>query len=507
MAIKASALIALSSVTDVTSVTRYYLLQSSTLARPAKPTTKPPTGSWTDTEPTYTEGSTNSLYFVDLTVFSDGTWSYSSVSLSSSYEAAKAAYNKATSAQTTAVATQTEVVNLDRRVTSRGDQMVTNGNGLLGNNTNFSALTYDPTVSNSSNGSFTRTGNSATVISDEYIALIAGVNYRFEFDAKSANGLSSMYSMLVFYDSDKRSILAYHHMYIANTLTTLARDLKNGDTVVYLTSAANWKVNTGSATYQRGLIFWNYTNDSGYTYPESTYSRNIYTNLYASDSAVNKTANTITLSSAWNKGAFPAGTKVSQSNSGGNYKYIAASNSVIPASWQHYAGIMKGEVDYSGTNVSGKLPPGVAYARIGFLWNYNSSADQVWVTNLSLKEDYTTPIQTAQSTANAAQSTATAAQTTASSAQTAASAAQETAESAQSTADAARTEFQRVVRINDEGLHVGDNQSNGEVLIDSNSVNVVFNGQKYSKFAANYVQFGNYQLRRSSDGGLVFKLS
>ena len=92
--------------------------------------------------------------------------------------------------------------------------------------------------------------------------------------------------------------------------------------------------------------------------------------------------------------------------------------------------------------------------------------------------------------------------------QTAASA-QDAAESAKSTADSAlpRVEFQRVVRIDEEGLHVGDNQSNGEVLVDSNSVNVVFNGQKYSKFSGNYVQFGNYQLRRSSDGGLVFKLA
>lgn len=92
--------------------------------------------------------------------------------------------------------------------------------------------------------------------------------------------------------------------------------------------------------------------------------------------------------------------------------------------------------------------------------------------------------------------------------QTAASA-QDAAESAKSMADNAlpRVEFQRVVRIDDEGLHVGDNQSNGEVLVDSNSVNVVFNGQKYSKFSGNYVQFGNYQLRRSSDGGLVFKLA
>ena len=102
MAVKASTSITLSAVVDVASCTRYYLLQSSTLSPPTKPTAKPPTGSWNDTEPTYTSGSTNSLYFCDLTVFSDGTWNYSSVSLSSAYEAAKEAYNKAQNAQTVA---------------------------------------------------------------------------------------------------------------------------------------------------------------------------------------------------------------------------------------------------------------------------------------------------------------------------------------------------------------------------------------------------------------------
>ena len=80
---------------DVTATCRYYLLQASTLSPPDKPTKKPPGGSWSDTEPSYTSGSTNTLYFVDLTVFSDGTWAYSSVSKSSAYEAAKEAYNKA----------------------------------------------------------------------------------------------------------------------------------------------------------------------------------------------------------------------------------------------------------------------------------------------------------------------------------------------------------------------------------------------------------------------------
>lgn len=79
----------------MTATCRYYLLQASNLSAPDKPTKKPPGGSWSDTEPSYTSGSTNTLYFADLTVFSDGTWAYSSVSKSSAYEAAKEAYNKA----------------------------------------------------------------------------------------------------------------------------------------------------------------------------------------------------------------------------------------------------------------------------------------------------------------------------------------------------------------------------------------------------------------------------
>ena len=89
---------------DVTVTCRYYLLQASNLSAPSKPTRNPPGGSWSETEPSYTSGSTNTLYFTDLTVFSDGTWAYSAVSKSSAYEAAKAAYNKATTADTKATA-------------------------------------------------------------------------------------------------------------------------------------------------------------------------------------------------------------------------------------------------------------------------------------------------------------------------------------------------------------------------------------------------------------------
>lgn len=117
MAIKASIAITLSCYRDIQSVTRYYKLQSSTATTPSKPTTNPPSD-WDDTEPSYTSGSTNTLYFCDLTVFSDGTWSYSNVSKSSSYEAAKEAYNKASSAQDSANAAQEKTEETDERVTA-----------------------------------------------------------------------------------------------------------------------------------------------------------------------------------------------------------------------------------------------------------------------------------------------------------------------------------------------------------------------------------------------------
>lgn len=83
---------------SVSKVTRYYILQSSTTA-PPKPSDGSAIGSnWSKTEPSYTSGSTSTLYFVVQTVMSNGTIKYSDVSKSSSYEAAKEAWNKANSA-------------------------------------------------------------------------------------------------------------------------------------------------------------------------------------------------------------------------------------------------------------------------------------------------------------------------------------------------------------------------------------------------------------------------
>lgn len=102
---------------SVESVTRYYLLQSSELEIPSAPTEYPPPAPWTTTEPSYEEESMNSLYLVDHTLFSNGEWGYSDVSLSSSYEAAKSAYNKAQHAEEQIVEQASRILQTAEEVT------------------------------------------------------------------------------------------------------------------------------------------------------------------------------------------------------------------------------------------------------------------------------------------------------------------------------------------------------------------------------------------------------
>lgn len=96
MSVKASGGIAFSKVPSVEYETRYFLLTESSSAVPSKPTSVPPGNGWIETEPTYSDSSATSvLYTCVLTQFTDGTFAYSEVSVSSSYEASKSAYNQA----------------------------------------------------------------------------------------------------------------------------------------------------------------------------------------------------------------------------------------------------------------------------------------------------------------------------------------------------------------------------------------------------------------------------
>lgn len=100
--ILATAEITISHMIDIVGTYRFYQLVNSgtILTKPTGEEYPPPNllynTAWEDTEPTYSgEEEDRALYYVDCTVYSNGTCSYSPVSLSTSYELAKEAQNSA----------------------------------------------------------------------------------------------------------------------------------------------------------------------------------------------------------------------------------------------------------------------------------------------------------------------------------------------------------------------------------------------------------------------------
>jgi hypothetical protein len=266
-------------------------------------------------------------------------------------------------------------------IASRGQNLVTNGTGLLNSNQNFSGYIFDATEAYGAAGSFKDT-LSATRVSDEFMPVDISKKYKMSFWAKQVKGnptkaLTRHYSFLDMYDVDKKSISREMVWPFANTTTTLAQDLKIGDTVVYLTSAANYNNAAGSATHYRKFMLWGYKNSFGYEYPVGTYTRYYTPYNTWSDGAVNYTANTITLNSPWTlvnpdtpDGRWPAGTYISNGTSGG-YTYKGLSNTQVPEEWTEYTGV------FNPT----EFRPGTAYIRLGWLNHYAAGQTAITVDN------------------------------------------------------------------------------------------------------------------------------
>jgi len=68
-----------------------------------------------------------------------------------------------------------------------------------------------------------------------------------------------------------------------------------------------------------------------------------------------------------------------------------------------------------------------------------------------------------------------------------------------------RLDFERIVREEVDGLHIGDNTTTSEVVIDSVSVNIKVNNETYSTFGPNFLQLGDdIRMRTPACGGIAF---
>ena len=169
------------------------------------------------------------------------------------------------------------------------------------------------------------------------IPFIKTDTYNFQWKLKdNGSTASTIYMCIRFMDNKGANISVEEtqtYQPSGSTITTLAYDLKNGDTTVHLTDASKWRADTNYRIL--GIM-------------ESAAYGNTRPLVYATiaKNGVDTTANTLTLSAAWNKGTYKAGTTVREFTSGATYYYpwnCAKAN--IPQTWTNYSRNMSASSD------------------------------------------------------------------------------------------------------------------------------------------------------------------
>lgn len=268
-------------------------------------------------------------------------------------------------------------------VQSRGGGLVTNGTGLLKNNENFSQFTFDPAEAYSGFGSFKITGFNQVTTMDEVIQVDPNGTYEFSFATKVEDGTKTtkMYALVDCLDIDGSQILPMH---VKTYAVTLAEDLEAASTtikiipedVAKLKAAATWRWGSRELMY---IANGKYTSQSGYHYPEGTYSRNI---LNGSGVSNNKT--TLSDDGTWVIGSslvvtetIKAGKKLIVSFDGGVYSYWMTNvrDAVLTDDWQVFT--LK-------EHMSNVLRPATATIKIGW-WANRGQANTTYISNVSFR--------------------------------------------------------------------------------------------------------------------------
>lgn len=405
MAVRASDRVTLAVLPSPSYVRTYYLKQSSTLNPPAVPTTNPPAAPWSTVEPTFTPNATETVYTVMLTAYGSVSFEYGPVQKSASFEAAKQAYNQAIAAGSSADAALTAAQKaqndlLDKAdkdwVLSRGTDLVTNGTGYMGNNTNFSAFTFDPTdTPEGANGSFYRLLGSATT--DEIIPIDPTKKYQFSVSirTRSESAEGRAYTGFVPLDASGLSISPHHYVYDPDSINSLASPLNKGDTTITL----DRPVDTGDIwtrlpTYKYVGV-WDWTAPNGRVWPVKTYTRD--TPQFSSVSG-----NVITLSAPYSGKPRPIGTAISRNFPGGSYAYNGAINSIIPSTWttfksQIITGVFNG-ASKGPAAATTNFPQGTAGIKI-LLWNNSGAGVSMGFSAVSFSDASASTVIAEQATA------------------------------------------------------------------------------------------------------------
>lgn len=270
------------------------------------------------------------------------------------------------------------------------NNLIINGYGELGDNTNFSDWAY---MGNSGQYddiiTFSQSDYGKTAwLGDALIPVNTLNEYTFSMNLKPDKDQTIYYLGFAEYDIDKQMINARFQLTTNCTYTTLEKDLKDGDTIVYLKDASSFIVPSDAPTWCLGLIFWNYKDSKGHLYEPGVYSRNSWSNLY-DYTGVDKSTNTIKLKSAWSNGTIKAGTKVSQSNDGGYKYFILSYTNLNSDKWTHVEWKIKGQAGQFSSYPPEKFNNATKYIKFVLLPNYAGTENRITYLNSICLRDTT----------------------------------------------------------------------------------------------------------------------
>ena len=161
----------------------------------------------------------------------------------------------------------------------------------------------------------------------------------------------------------------------AGTRTVLYEDLKPGDTVMHVRTAAGWMdpatITDPRNNHEASIIFWDYVDTGGKKWKPGTYSRN---GIYGKGVGPAYTAivgTEITLREPYAGPLRPRGTVLSNTFSGGSYLYRWYGK--VPGTWTKIHGYVQGFA--TGSAPGDRFWQGTMYVKMMFLLDRNSSTD------------------------------------------------------------------------------------------------------------------------------------
>lgn len=266
-------------------------------------------------------------------------------------------------------------------VQSRGTGLITNGYGLLGNNTNFSSFTFDPSESKVGLGCFICNTVNANFSNDELIPINPLQSYKVDFFIKYGAGSQQggTYFYIAPYDADG---LAITPSYFVDETFKIERFVEGEKTITIHADDRQRFFDKLSATPNNSIAFIspdNYVAKSGYVYPKNTYSRD-YISITRTFNQMKYDKNTGVIRDTYCRKTVESGTSVGISSIGETYAYIMPNlryNKKITEDWEYYTATFKAnELNPKFANAS--------FIKIGWLMNRNVSSGTTKISGIQM---------------------------------------------------------------------------------------------------------------------------